>query len=99
MSYNDLMTMPNYILITPLEFGLQQTFTPILMAGDIGEAFRQVGFSVATSLQNLTWFWVGLKGQPLITPDNALKDEFGKPIMAVYAFTQMLFGQKDSPSV
>ena len=99
LSYNELISVPNYTPITPLEFGVLQTFLPVLVGADVKTAFRSISFSPATSLQNLTVFYEGLDGQPLMTPEGAKRDELGNPILAIYAFKQMLFGQTDSPAV
>ena len=97
MSYNELISIPNYTLITPLEFGLQQTFLPHIDGMDIAAAFRGVSLSGATSMHNLTWFWRGPQNQPLMTPEGAMRDRFGNPMAAIYAFDQLLFGQADAP--
>ena len=99
LSYNELISIPNYTLITPLEFGLQQTFLPKIIGMDIAAAFRGISLSRPTSLQNLTWFYRGPQNQPLMTPEGAMRDRQGNALMAVYAFDQLLFGQADAPSV
>ena len=99
LSYNQLISVPNYVLITPLDFSLLQTFLPVLVGADIKTAFRAIAFSEATTLQNLTLFYVGKNGQPLVTPEMARRDSQGQPLIGVYGFNNMLFGQTDAPSI
>ena len=68
LNINQLIRVPNYTLITPLEFGVLQSFLPVLLGADLATAFRAIGHSLRTSLQNLTVFYEGLNGQPLMTP-------------------------------
>lgn len=98
MSYNELIANPRYPLITPLEFGIRQTLSPLILGMDVAKAFRAIKLSQTTQLQNLTIFYEGEQGQPLISREGA-KIVNGQPKLATYAFVTQLFGETDSPSV
>ena len=97
-SYNDLVTIPKYGLITPFHFSVRQMLYTGVIGMDISTAFRTIKHSDATMLHNLTVFYEGNDGQPLLTPEGA-KVVNGEPLITTYAFANLLFGIKDSPSL
>ena len=97
-SYNDLVTIPKYGLITPFQFSIRQMLYSGISGLDISTAFRTIQHSEATMLHNLTVFYEGKSGQPLLTPDQA-RMEKGQPVLSTYAFASLLFGIKDAPSL
>ena len=98
-SYNDLVTIPKYGLISPFQFNTRQMLYAGVAGMDISTAFRTIQHSEATMLHNLTVFYEGKNGQPLLTPDQAKIDENGEPVLTTYAFASLLFGIKDAPSL
>ena len=98
LSYNDLVTIPKYGLITPFHFSIRQMLYTGVVGMDISTAFRTIKHSDATMLHNLTVFYEGHEGQPLLTPEGA-KVVNGEPVITTYAFANLLFGIKDSPSL
>ena len=97
-SYNDLVSIPKYGLISPYTFSLKQILYSQIVGMDISTAFRTIRHSRETMLHNLTIFYEGENGQPLLTSEGA-KVVNGKPVLTTYAFAHLLFGIKDSPAL
>ena len=97
-SYNELISIPKYGLISPFQFSMRQMLYAGVAGMDISTAFRTIQHSETTMLHNLTIFYEGKQGQPLLTPEEA-KLENGKPVLTTYAFASLLFGCRDAPSL
>ena len=97
-TYNDLVTIPKYGLISPFHFSVRQMLYTGVVGMDISTAFRTIQHSDATMLHNLTVFYEGENGQPLLTSAGA-KIVNGQPLITTYAFANLLFGIKDAPSL